>query len=149
MLFRSVRKLAEASAKAVRETGEALVTIQSKTKQVAANMEAGAVEVEGGVVKAQQAQSAFNDIIKTGEDMSEKVKNLNLGLFEVMGCFEEIRLQSQSIMNIASESLNGTEEVASAVEEQTAAQQEITASAQILSEMADGLRRDLERFIVE
>lgn len=141
-----VRKLAEGSANATKEITEMLKDIQVNSQKAAESMLVGVDEVRGGMQMAEDARNAFTEIVKTSEDVDEKIKGITGEIENMVGELQKVEVMSKSILDIATQSSTGSHEVASSVEEQTASLQEITSSSGILSEMADELQKMVKQF---
>jgi methyl-accepting chemotaxis protein len=169
-----VRKLAEKSASATKEIGGLVKDIQHTVADAIAAMQAGSVEVENGVVQANQAGKALSDILTAAEEVNRQVVTIATAADQMGGlstelvrateavsavveentaATEEMAASStevtQSIENIASvseENSASVEEVSASTEEMSAQVEEVTASAQSLAEMARDLQQIVARF---
>lgn len=141
-----VRKLAEGSASATKEITELLNDIQRDSQQVAESMFVGVNEVKDGLQIAEEARTVFGEIVSTSTDVDRKIKGIAEEIERMVVEIQKVDGMSTSILKIASQSADGSNEVASAVEEQTASLQEITSSSYILFDMAEELRKSLQQF---
>lgn len=141
-----IRKLAEGSANATQDITGILKDIQSETQQVAYSMSLGVQEAKEGTQMAEEAKTAFAEIVSTSESVDSQIKNITQEIESMVDEIKKVETMSRSISDIAAESSDGSVEVASAVEEQTASLQEIFSSASILSEMADELQKIVKQF---
>jgi methyl-accepting chemotaxis protein len=169
-----VRKLAEKSAGATKEIGGLVKDIQRTVADAVAAMQAGSLEVENGVVQANQAGTALTEILKAAEEVTRQVVSIASAAGEMSGlskelvqateavsavveentaATEEMAANSgevtQAIENIASvseENSASVEEVSASAEEMSAQVEEVTASAQSLAAMARGLLEIVARF---
>lgn len=143
-----IRKLAEGSANATREITEMLKDIQTESQEVALSMSLGVQEVKEGAHLAEDARTAFDEIVSTSEEVDSQIKGITHEIEKMVEEIKKVEVMSKSISDIARESSVGSHEVASAVEEQTASLQEIYSSAIILSDMADELQKMVKQFIL-
>ena len=169
-----VRKLAERSTTASKEIGGLIKTIQKTVVEAVTAMEAGSKQVEEGVVSANQAGAALQDIMKAAEAVNLQaqqagaaavkmnaaadvlvsgVDSVSAIVEENSAATEEMTANSnevtQAIENIASvseENSAAIEEVSASTEEMNAQVEEVTSSAQSLTEMADSLQQVVNMF---
>ncbi|MBU7006260.1 methyl-accepting chemotaxis protein [Phosphitispora fastidiosa] len=169
-----VRKLAERSGKATKEIAELITGIQKGTTAAVESMEIGAREVEEGVILAQEAGKALeeimagvktssehvnqimgiiNDILKGSQEVAKTVNNVAAITEENTAATEEMAASAQqvnsSIQNIASvseESAAAAEEVSASTEELNASVEEISASSEQLAKMAQELQQMVAHF---
>lgn len=169
-----VRKLAERSASATREIGDLVKTIQKAVSEAVSAMNEGSLEVENGVIKANQAGEALKSILSAAEAVSVQAKqaaaatqrmeksasqlvtsvdSVSAVVEENTAATEEMAASSneftQSIENIASvseENSAAVEEVSASAEEMSAQVEEVTASAQQLAVLAKMLEETVEKF---
>ncbi|QCX34004.1 methyl-accepting chemotaxis protein [Caloramator sp. E03] len=143
-----VRKLAESTLEAAKEITSILKEIQNEAEQVADNMVSGVNEVKSGRAYAEDAMKAFVDIVSTNDDVHKKVTDINGQMEDMAKAVEKVNELSNLIIKTVNISLTETQEVATAVEEQTAGQEEILSSATMLSNMAENLKRMVDRFVL-
>lgn len=169
-----VRKLAEKSATATKEIGGLIRSIQQTVAEAVTAMESGAVEVESGVSRANeagQALAAILDAAKTvnqqAEEISAAVQQMGASSNELVSAMDTVSAVveentaateemaagsgeiTQVIDNIASvgeDNSAAMEEVSAAAEEMNAQVEEVTASAQSLSDMAQALLQLVAQF---
>jgi methyl-accepting chemotaxis protein len=143
-----VGKLAEGSAKAVRDISAILREIQSESVNVAAKMSFGVQEVAAGVKIAQDTQSVFEKIVETSKETDEKSKIITGEIQKIFEEIREIQAKSESIAAIAEQSSAGSQEVAASAEEQTSNLEEILNSASLLTQIAEELEQKVQQFII-
>ncbi len=169
-----VRKLAEKSALAAKEIAELIGDIQQSVTDAVKAMEEGTVEVESGVMLADQAGEALENILRMVEDVNRQVANIATaaqkmktssnelvdGMETVSAVIEENTAATQEMAAGASEVLSQIEDVAkitlqnsTAIEEVSAGAEEMNAqveegiaSAQVLGDMAQGLKQLVSQF---
>ncbi len=169
-----VRKLAERSSSATKEIGSLINSIQKTVVEAVKAMEEGSMEVEQGVVSANNAGTALMEILAAAEEvnlqavqageatrrMSASASELVFSVDSVSAVIEENTAAteqmsansgevSQAIENIASvseENSAAVEEVSAGAEEMSAQVEEVTASAQTLAEMAKNFQEIVYRF---
>ena len=169
-----VRKLAERASSATKEIGGLIKSIQQTVTEAVKAMDDGAAEVDMGVVMANEAGSALNDILQAAEAVNQQaeqaasaaeqmsasanelvaaVDSVSAVVEENTAATEEMAAGSsevtQAIENIASvseENSAAVEEVSASTEEMSAQVEEVTASAQSLAELARQLQEVVKQF---
>jgi methyl-accepting chemotaxis protein len=169
-----VRKLAERSSLATKEIGALIKGIQKTVNEAVTAMQASAVEVESGVMRAHSAGEVLDSILGAAEsvykqaedagtaaskvsvaaaELVEAVDTVSAVIEENTAATEEMAANSseltQSIENIASvseENSASVEEVSASTEEVSAQVEEVSASATSLMEMAQQLSQVVSRF---
>ncbi len=169
-----VRKLAERASSATKEIGGLIKSIQQTVAEAVHAMDEGALEVDKGVVMANEAGAALNDILKAAEavnqqaeqaaaaaeEMSASANELVFAVDSVSAVVEEntaateqmsagSTMVTQAIENIASvseENSAAVEEVSASTEEMSAQVEEVTASAQSLADLARQLQAVVKQF---
>lgn len=169
-----VRKLAERASSSTKEIGGLIKAIQKIVNEAVKAMQDGAKEVDLGVIQANQAGKALEDILRSAEAVNKQSAEAaratqNMAVFatelinsvdsvsavveENTAATEEMAASSsevtQSIANIASvseENSAAVEEVSASTEEMSAQVEEVSASAQSLAESAQQLQALVERF---
>jgi len=172
-----VRKLAERSSLATKEISALIKSIQATVSEAVIAMQAGILEVENGVVRANQAGEALSSIISTAQvvyeggeaavQVAQKALSASDELITAMDNVSAVVEQNtaattqmaidsseinQAVENIASiseENSAAVEEVSASAEEMTAQVEEVTASAQSLADMARELMEVVGQFRLE
>lgn len=143
-----IRKLAEGSSNATKEITEMLREIQNRSQELASSMLVGVNEVKEGTQMANDARTAFEQIVNTSKDIDVHVKQIAKEIEKMVDGIKEVQEMGDVISKIARESSEGSEHVAASVEEQSAGLEEITSSASVLSEMAEDLQLMVKQFKV-
>jgi len=169
-----VRKLAESSTEATKEIAGLIREVQKTITEAVQAMDEGAIEVESGVGRADEAGRALDSILTAagavnrqvneiaaaarqidisanelvnGMDLVSAVAEENTAVMEDMAAgASDASLAMENIASIAEENSAATEEVSATVEEVTAQVEEVTASAQSLAAMAQELHVLVARF---
>lgn len=172
-----VRKLAERSSNATKEIGDLIRSIQSTVADAVTAMNEGSKEVERGAVKANDAGTALESIMKAAEDVNkeaelaaEATREMSRNANELVSSMDtvsavveentasteemaagssELTQAIESIASISEENSAAIEEVSASAEEMTAQVEEVSASAQALAEMAGTLRNIINQFKLE
>jgi len=146
VVAQEVRKLAEETAQATKEITTILNEIKQFSKEVADKMNEGVASVNDGLEKAEDAKEAFGQINKTSENVDQQIKGIFAEIEVMADSMQKIDSMIREMNDIALQSSNDSENVASAAEEQTAGLEEISSSANILSDMADQLKQVVNQF---
>ncbi|MHA4136074.1 methyl-accepting chemotaxis protein [Bacillus cereus] len=143
-----VRKLAEQSGQSSTEIGKLVKEIQFDIKETVSSMNQVGVEVQSGLVVANETKQSFAEILKSTNDtvvqidsmvdvakqMTVDAKQVSASINEIAATIEE---NAASVQNIAGSS-----------EEQLASVDEINAAAVHLSQMAEELQEMIGKFKV-
>ena len=129
-----VRALAERTAKATREIGGMIKTIQTETKEAVSTMEEGVQEVERGTNEAARSGQALQAILQQINEVTQQANQIATAAEEQTATTSEI---SSNMMGITS-----------IVERSAAGAGETTASASQLSGLAAELQRIVGQFKV-
>ena len=127
-----VRKLAERTTKATEEITRMIATIQDSAQAAVSTMGAAVTQVGGGVVLAQQAGDAINQIRDGAEQVVHVVNDISSALTE----------QSAASNDIAGQ----VETVAQMTEENSAAAAETASAASHLGDLANTMQAAVSRF---
>ena len=169
-----VRKLAERSSLATKEIGTLIMGIQKAVNEAVGAMKASAAEVEEGVLRANSAGRALENILKASESVYKQAEDAGVAaskvgkaaaelveaVDDVSTVIEENKVSTErmaanslqlteAIENIASvseENSAAVEEVSASTEEVTGQVGEVSTSAANLLEMAQQLSQMVSRF---
>ncbi|MRS02061.1 HAMP domain-containing protein [bacterium] len=169
-----VRKLAERSALATKEIGGLIDGILKTVAEAVLAMDEGSNEVESGVITANQAGSALEDILKaavavnkqaslaaeasarmktaseelvsTVDNVSAVVEENTASTEEMAANSDEVVLSIESIIGISADNNTLIEKVNANAEEMSTQVDEVTASAATLAEMAKNLKDTISLF---
>jgi len=143
-----VRKLAEETALATKEITTILNEIKRFSQEAADKMYEGIVSVNDGLKRAEDAKEAFSQIIRTSENVDRQINEIFAEIEVMADTMQKIDSMIREMKDIAQQTSNDSENVASAAEEQTAGLQEISSSANILSDMAEQLNEVVNQFVM-
>ena len=127
-----VRKLAERTANATKEITEMINAIQSTARVAVTSMAEAGSQVDGGVILAQQAGDAINQIKEKSAQVLRTVGDISSALAE----------QSSASNDIATH----IEKVAQMTEENSAATKETAGASDRLVQLADTMRTAVNRY---
>ncbi len=169
-----VRRLAERSSLATKEIAALIKGIQKTVSEAVSAMKESANEVEAGVVRANSAGVALDNILtaaesvyKQAEDAGDAAAKVSAAAEELVGAVDAVSVVieentaateemaansselTQAIENIASVSEQNSaavEEVSASTEEVSAQVEEVSASAAAMMELAQGLQQVVAQF---
>jgi methyl-accepting chemotaxis protein len=111
-----VRKLAEKTSKATKEIAVMVKQIQKDTTQAIDSMATGTNEVESGIIMADKAGKALNDIIASSSELLDIVNQVAAASEEQSSTAEEISKNVDGINNVTQENALGIQQIALASE---------------------------------
>jgi PAS domain S-box-containing protein len=111
-----IRKLAERSARATRDVGHLIKSIQTETSEALAAMEVGMKEVRGGSHLASQASRALQDISEAVRQSSELIEEISAASEEQARVTSNVAGAMQTISSITLETSAGAHETAQTIE---------------------------------
>ncbi len=109
-----VRALAERTAKATREIGGMIKSIQAETKGAVTAMEEGVLEVERGTKEAAKSGEALQAILKQINEVTQQANQIAIAAEEQTATTSEISNNMQGITRIVQRSAVGASETAAA-----------------------------------
>lgn len=111
-----IRKLAERSARATRDVGNLIKSIQGETSEALTAMEIGMKEVRGGSYLATQASNALQDISTAVRQSSELIEEISAASEEQARVTSNVATAMQTISSITLETSAGAHETAQTIE---------------------------------
>jgi PAS domain S-box-containing protein len=111
-----IRKLAERSARATRDVGNLIKSIQTETSEALTAMEIGMKEVRGGSYLATQASNALQDISAAVRQSSELIEEISAASEEQARVTSNVAGAMQTISSITLETSAGAHETAQTIE---------------------------------
>jgi len=111
-----IRKLAERSARATRDVGNLIKSIQAETSEALTAMEVGMKEVHGGSQLADEASNALQDISEAVRQSSELIEEISAASEEQARVTSNVAGAMQTISSITLETSAGAHETAQTIE---------------------------------
>lgn len=111
-----IRKLAERSARATRDVGNLIKSIQNETSEALTAMEIGMKEVNGGGHLASEASRALRDISDAVRQSSELIEEISAASEEQARVTSNVAGAMQTISSITLETSAGAHETAQTIE---------------------------------
>ncbi|CAM3311244.1 MULTISPECIES: methyl-accepting chemotaxis protein [Saccharibacillus] len=141
-----VRKLAEQSSESAKRITELVSLIQSDTHSAITAAESNDREVYKGIELVSAAGSAFENILEAVGQVASDIEEVSAGAEQMSASTTEILHYVQQSSTIAGEASSGMTEVSAATQEQLASMEEIASSSSSLSETAEQLYQNVNRF---
>ncbi|HEX4065645.1 MAG TPA: methyl-accepting chemotaxis protein [Acidobacteriaceae bacterium] len=138
-----VRRLAERTAQATRETGELIGTIQSEATKAAESIRAELIHVEESSESATRAGDALQSIIAASESVTNMISQIAAAANEQAAATEEVNRSMSEITRSVELTTTGTQESARAcsqLSELSAHMQQLVSQFQLASRAAGGRR---------
>jgi len=141
-----IRKLAEQSSKFTNEIDVIIKELTGKTGNAVTTMGSVQTITNGQVMSIEQISEKFNNIDNAVNNMQNVIASLNESGKQLDSKKNELIVSIESLSAIAEENAASSEEASASVEEQTAAMDEISQSSLALSELAEEMQKNVERF---
>ena len=143
-----VRKLAESSNSAAEEIVKLVNDAQKGTDEAVQGMQESSEQVRLGAESILAMETSFAKIIDMVGTVSKDVQEIARSIDDMKAGSENIVRNMDAIDDTSRVTASEAETVSAATEEQSASVQEIANSAQNLDELAQELKREVERFRV-
>lgn len=141
-----VRKLAEES----KESASQIFALTSEIKLDTENVEKAVSEslssVQDGVQIIGVAGDSFSNIVQAVENMTVQIQEISATSEQISASAEEVSASVNEISRGSSESANDVEQIALAIEEQAATMEQINVVAVELSDKAQSLQNEIQKF---
>ena len=141
-----VGKLAKQSEESAREIGEIVNNILADTKTTVKGMEAVTRNVQNGITASQKTSDTFIGIIERVESISPQIEEVSNIANTIAENVETVAVSANDLLAISKENAAFSENMATTTDEQLAAMQEIKASASSLADLAEGLKKNINKF---
>ncbi|WP_082340118.1 MULTISPECIES: methyl-accepting chemotaxis protein [Lysinibacillus] len=141
-----VRKLAEESKASANQIVDVIALIQQETMEVEKAVSVTVLNVDEGVTFIQNAQNAFDGILKAIGDMASQIEDVSASTQQISASTEEMAASVNEMSSSAIQAAQQSETIASTIEEQAATIQEINAVAKSLSEEAVSVKEEINKF---
>lgn len=141
-----VRKLAEESKASANQIMDVIAFIQQETKEVEKAVNVTVSNVDEGVTFIQNAQNAFDGILKAIGDMTSQIEDVSASTQQISASTEEMAASVNEMSSSSKYAAEQSETIASTIEEQTATIQEINAVAKALSAEAVSVKEEINKF---
>ncbi|MDA2608314.1 methyl-accepting chemotaxis protein [Bacillus cereus] len=143
-----VRKLAEQSGQSSTEIGKLVKEIQFDIKETVSSMNQVGVEVQSGLVVANETKQSFAEILKSTDDTVVQIDNMVDVAKQMTVDAKQVSASINEIAATIEENAASVQNIAGSSEEQLASVDEINAAAVHLSQMAEELQEMISKFKV-
>jgi methyl-accepting chemotaxis protein len=143
-----IRKLAEESNQSVKEIDEIVREVQDGVNQAVQEMDKVKIVVGEQEQALSETVDAFESILNAVTEINTNVKSVAVKSSELNTQAKQAGDEMSSIASISEETASSTEEVAASTQEQTSVINQIAESAMNLSELAEGLQKNINRFSI-
>lgn len=141
-----VRKLAEQSRQAADQIASLIQATQQETGKAVQTTESSSKEVAAGTDLVNRAGEIFQEIHQAVATVVNRIQEVNKAAQELSYGSDAVVRAVESVAATAEETAAGTEEISASSEEQNAAVAEIASSSQSLAEMAQELQDAVRLF---
>ncbi|MFS0862990.1 methyl-accepting chemotaxis protein [Fredinandcohnia sp. 179-A 10B2 NHS] len=143
-----VRKLADASSKAVQGISELIKNIQQEVSNVVVQISEQVAVANEEAKKGTKTNEAIAEMTTSVHEVADAVKQIAVLVEKQMESIQETSRQSQEVAAIAEETSAGAQEVNASTQQQTSVIQEVDQLAQELAKQAGQLKKMIDRFTV-
>ncbi|EHI97568.1 methyl-accepting chemotaxis sensory transducer with Cache sensor [Clostridium sp. DL-VIII] len=141
-----VRKLAEQSGEAANQVSNIISGIQKENENVILVMNKGVKEVDTGSKVIGEANSYFEMIFKSIQEISTNMKKVSYSINHMNNSSKEVFTNLDYIVELSEKVSSETQVISATTEEQVASIEEMTASVHSFSDMVVNLERLTNKF---
>lgn len=141
-----VKKLAEESRNSADEIVQLIRAIEEKIEITYTSMKTEQELVTGSVMKAEETDMEFKSILKLIDETNDKIQNISSAAKQQSLVAKEMAKAMDEISNSTQQSASSSLQISSNIEEQVSTFEEIGASVEELSNIAQGLKEQTNRF---
>jgi methyl-accepting chemotaxis protein len=141
-----VKKLAEQSGQSANQIAELIKSIQRDTVQTIRMMEDNTLKTKEGMLKAENAEMKFKDVLNYTKQVAEEIQHVTEVLSNISTNSEGIAVNINEVADGAKNTSRNIETIASASEQQLQASEEVLRSASHLSDMSSTLQEAIKTF---
>lgn len=143
-----VRKLAEESKNSANSIVALTLEIKSDTENVEKAVSNSLVSVDDGVKIISDAGQSFNAIVGAVNNMTTQIQEISATSEQISASAEEVSASVNEISNGAESASSNIDTIAAAMEEQVAMMEEIASVAVSVSDSAQELQKEVQKFRV-
>lgn len=141
-----VRILAEQSGTAAGEIADMIRDVQSETAKMSRSMKRSMEEIGVGIEVTNNAGKSFDKISTSISEVNGQINDIYKEILNMNSSIKQIKESGDTIVEISKTSAYSSQEVASSVEELSAGLQEVLSTTHVLNDMANELKKLVERF---
>lgn len=144
-----VRKLAEESKESAMNIKKLIEEIQTRAEHANSSITDGQKLVQESVERSNDIDEQFNYILESIEGINEKIKMISDSSNQQSVVSEEISKAMDEVSATTQEDASSVQQINAVIEEQASSFEEIANKIGELSSMADGLKKQTDRFKVD
>ncbi|GMA98447.1 methyl-accepting chemotaxis protein [Pelosinus sp. IPA-1] len=141
-----VRKLAEQSELAAQQITVLIQKNHQNINNVVDSIDTAISNVDEGVIVVSSAGTEFKQISQFVKDVVNQVKGISLSLEQLSSGSQRIVASVNQVGRTSQDATGELQNVSAAVEEQSAAMQEIASTCGMLSQLAEDLKKHVDKF---
>lgn len=143
-----VRKLAEQSSLSAQQISGLIVSIQEETQKAVQSMDAATSEVGQGLNMVNTAGESFGSIRQSVNIVSTQMQEVSSSVQQMAAGAEQMVQSMRSITEVSEHTASGAQQVSASAEEQLESVKGISGAALSLSQLAEQLQLQIEKFKV-
>ncbi|ANY66747.1 chemotaxis protein [Paenibacillus sp. BIHB 4019] len=144
-----VKKLAEQTGEASDKIAVFIRAMVDKVNGAVVSMQKGSGEVESSTAYMNQTGEAFEQVYAAIRTVTSQVQEVSASAEQLAASTEQQLATEEQLVVLANNISDNSQSVAAVCEEQLASMEEISASAEALSQMANVLRGEIQKFTFE
>ena len=141
-----VRKLAEQSSEAANEVASIIQAIQNETQKAVSSMKDGTAAVKEGSTVVSRAGEQFQHIVESIHEVDELIQKNHKEANSASDASMEVLSAAEEVEQLTKNVTANIDAISSATQEQSATMEEIAASSRNLSDLSDGLKKEINKF---
>ncbi len=141
-----VRKLAEQSAHSTGQIVNLVQNIQAEIDKAIGEVENNVGSIKEGVLSVKQANELFENLSHASDDVSLKIKDISSAVDNIEKISKTLVEKTDIAYQVARQTADDTQNMASMSEEQSATLEEISATVSHMSNIAEELKGQLAEF---
>jgi methyl-accepting chemotaxis protein len=136
-----IRKLAEQSGNAAKQIADLISSVQHETASAVSAMSEGRENVKKGIEAVKTAGETFDKILAAVQKVSEQMQEISAATQQMAASTEDTHESFKKMTEITVDTSNQAHDIAESVEKQHMLLGEIASSAEMLSQIADKLKK--------
>ncbi|GLX67150.1 methyl-accepting chemotaxis protein [Paenibacillus glycanilyticus] len=141
-----VRKLAGQSSQSAQQISELIESIQAETHRAVLSMDTATTEVSDGLEMVNTAGESFSAIQQSVHITSSQIQEVSSSIQQMAAGAEQMVQAMKAITEISEHTASGAQEVSASAEEQLESMKHISGASLSLSQMAEQLQMQIEKF---
>ena len=141
-----IQKLADNSKGSAEKIGQIIQEVQSRTLNMADQMQQGLVQLEKGNTIAEETKKSFNEIKRSIDDVNVQIQEIVTNVSRLFTVVSGTSQNMETINSVIDDTSKVTTEISDTVNAETTNLQELTATMSTLLEITVGLQKTLAQF---